>query len=57
MPSDPKFFAKDEDVTSRRAAVQAAETLESCPVLMQLCRIPEMGEFISNRDISPRSRG
>lgn len=52
-----KFFAKDEDATGRRAAAQAAETLENCPVLMHLCVIPEMGEFRSNRDISPRSRG
>lgn len=41
-----KFFAKDEDVTGRRAAAQAAETLKSCPVLMQLCVIPETREFI-----------
>lgn len=52
-----KFFAKDEDVTGRRAAAQATETLESGPVLMQLCVIFKMGEFLSNRDISPRSRG
>lgn len=52
-----KFFAKDEDVTGRRAAAQATETLESGPVLMQLCVIFKMGEFLSNREISPRSGG